>query len=99
MVAPTPWTLLFSWKPPPYEHHNGVLLGYTANVVTVTTGATSQLYSAADEITISVSIFKPFTVYTCSVAAFTEVGIGPFGSERSVQTPEYGKLTCNYFAK
>ncbi len=55
------------------------------------TGAVFQLYSPPDNTSISMSIFKPFTVYTCKVAAFNRVGTGPFSSEITVQTPEYGK--------
>lgn len=96
MVALTPWSLFFSWKPPPIEHHNGVLQGYEVNVVTDVTNATFQLYAASNEENMSAPIFKPFTVYACKVAAFTQVGIGPFVTEIIVQTPEFGKYNHHH---
>ena len=88
----SPWSLSFSWEPPYPEHWNGILLGYVINVTTAYTGATVQLFSGMAASTFSGNgLFDPYTVYECSIAAFTQVGTGPDSTVVTVRTLEYGK--------
>jgi len=47
-----------------------------------------QLYSDQRETNLSATIFKPYTVYRCAVAAFTTPGTGPYSDEVMILTPE-----------
>ena len=91
----TPWSLLFSWEPPYPEHWNGILLGYVINVTTVDTGTTIKLYSDVDTVNLTSSIFLPYTDYRCSIATFTQVGIGPYSTDVTIQTLQYCKNTAS----
>ena len=85
--ATTPRTLYFSWEPPLLEQQNGVILGYTVKIVS-DDNMRFQLYSNQREENLSATIFKPYTVYRCAVAAFTTPGTGPYSDEVMILTPE-----------
>ena len=90
--ATTPRTLHFSWEPPLLEQQNGVIVGYTVNIVSDDYSMMFQLYSDDHATNLSATIFKPYTVYRCAVAAFTTPGIGPYSNEAVILTPEDGKF-------
>ena len=85
---PTPRTLYFSWEPPLLELQNGVIIGYTVSIVSDDNGMMFQLYSDQHARNLSATIFKPYTVYRCAVAAFTTPGTGPYSDEVMILTPE-----------
>ena len=78
-----------TWEPPNEEDHNGMLIGYSINVTVGSTGASFTLTSVANSI--SITSLKPFTVYTCQIAALTLVGAGPYSIAFSVMTLQSGK--------
>ena len=49
-----------------------------------------QLTSTTTSLT--VSTLQPFTTYFCIIAASTSVGMGPFSTVVTLQTPEDGTL-------
>ena len=86
--ATTSHTLYFTWEPPLLEQQNGVILGYTVNIVSDDNSMMFQLYSDDHATNLSATVFKPYTVYRCAVAAFTTPGTGPYSDEEAVLTPE-----------
>ena len=86
--ATTPRTLYFSWEPPLLEQQNGVILGYIVKIVSDYKKMMFQLYSNQHETSLSATIFEPYTMYRCAVAAFTTPGTGPYSDEETVLTPE-----------
>ena len=92
--ATTPRTV-FSWEPPLLEQQNGVILGYIVNIVSDDKKMMFQLYSNQHETSLSASIFEPYTVYRCPVAAFTTPGAGPYSDEETVLTPEDSLVSNN----
>ena len=90
MEATTPRSLYFSWEPPLLERQNGVIIAYTVNIVS-DDNTMFQLYS--DHATnLSATIFKPYTVYRCAVAAITMPGTRPYSDDMVILTPENGKF-------
>ena len=80
--------VFLSWDPLDEEDQNGIILGYNVNVTVVSTGYTFQLSTTTASI--SVTSLKPFSVYIFHVAAFTEVGDGPYSIAINVTTQETG---------
>ena len=71
---------------------NGIIILYTINVTVADSGEMFQLTSTTTSLT--VSTLQPFTTYFCSIAASTSVGMGPFSTVITLQTPEDGMLLC-----
>ena len=82
-------TLVLSWEPPLPEDRNGIITNYTINITEMETGTQSQL--VADNTTITALPLHPHYTYSCTVAAETSVGLGPYTALRAVQMPEDGK--------
>ena len=78
-----------SWDPLPFTERNGVVLGYVVNLTDIGNGSSIQLYSESHNLT--VNFLRPYTTYSCIVAAYTRVETGPFSAEISVQTQETSK--------
>lgn len=88
-------SLLLSWVSPSFEDQNGLIVGYTVNV---TSPNDPQVYSEnvnGTNIVLNSSYIKPYTEYDISVAAYTEVDLGPFSVVVHVFTPEGGELLDN----
>ena len=69
-------SLRLSWNPPPDEHQNGEVLGYSITVTAVRAGTKLQYNSTSTSLT--VSDLHPYYTYHCRVAALTTAGMGPF---------------------
>ena len=81
--------VFFQWDLPPPQHQNGIIIDYIVNITALETGATfhmSTLY-----LNLTLHSLRPFTTYSCIVAARTSVGLGPFSTIVNVQTLEDGK--------
>ena len=89
--ATAPRTLYFSWEPPVLEQQNGVIIGYVVNIISEDNGMMFQIYSDSNTTNISATLFTPYTVYRCTVAATTVPGTGPYSNEVLILTPEDGK--------
>ena len=68
-------TVFITWKPPPIEHHNGLLRGYNIVISSETTAQVLN-YSTEDPYLL-ISNLQLNLEYTCQVAAFT-VKRGPY---------------------
>ena len=79
-------SIFLSWDPLPPEDQNGIILGYLINITDISREDTQQFSSDTHNLTIE--SLRPHTTYTCLVAAYTSVGMGPFSVEISVQTLE-----------
>ena len=82
-------TLVLSWEPPLPEDRNGIITNYTVNITEMETGRQFQLVT--DNTTITAFPLHPHYTYSCTVAAETSVGLGPYTALRAVQMPEDGK--------
>ena len=83
-----PHSVNFTWDPLPLEDQNGLIVGYVINVTVTATGRMFQLTSSTN--TLRVNFLEPFTIYICTIAAQTSVGLGPFSTTVAVMTPEDG---------
>ena len=82
-------TLVLSWEPPLPEDRNGIIINYTVNITEMETGTQFQLVT--DNTNITAFSLHPYYTYSCTVAAKTSVGLGPYTTPRPVQMPEDGK--------
>ena len=85
-----PTTAKLSWTPVPKEKQNGILIGYTVQVVGPDQSIVYEQAISANATSIEVPNLNPFTLYTFKVSAKTEAGSGPAASSSS-QTPEAGE--------
>ena len=90
-----PTTAELSWTPLPVEKRNGVINGYTIQVVGPDS---SQEISVQDAETTTVEVpgLGPFTSYTVHVSAMTKAGTGPVASISST-TPEGGETSMRSY--
>ena len=65
-----------SWKPPPAEHHNGQLIGYTVEVKDVN-GVSQQASKHTDSTFVKIDGLNSDTEYKFHVKARTAAGSGP----------------------
>ena len=65
-----------SWKPPPADHHNGQLIGYTVEIKDVD-GVSQQPSKQSDSTFAKIDGLKSDTVYKFHVSARTATGSGP----------------------
>ena len=91
-VATSSRSATVTWDPSPIAHQNGIIILYTINVTVADSGEMFQLTSTTTSLT--VSTLQPFTTYFCIIAASTSVGMGPFSTVVTLQTPEDGMLLC-----
>ena len=90
MATPTdPRSIALRWDPPLPEDRNGPITGYLVNVTVVETGEMFEINTTLT--TFGLFFLTPFTTYEFTIAASTEVGLGPFSEVVSVLTPEDGK--------
>ena len=79
---------IIQWKPPPAEHQNGIVVGYSVRVSSVDTTDEEIEFSVNNSSAI-VSDLHPFYSYRFAVAAVT-VAVGPFSNPITLQMPEAG---------
>ncbi len=87
-------SLQISWAPPLPEVQNGKIVGYTITVGVIGPQQLSpQSYFVAGdgELLFNLEGLHPFTNYSITVSASTQVGPGPPTSPQAIQTPEDGK--------
>ena len=78
-----------SWKPPPAEHHNGQLIGYTVEITDVN-GIPQQDSEQSDSNFVKIDGLNSDTEYKFHVSARTAAGSGP-AATISGHTAEGGK--------
>ena len=77
-----------SWNPPLQEERNGIITGYV--IAISRRGTDSQYMITSTNNSISLSMLKPYTTYTATVAAMTSVALGPPSTQLSFTTAEDG---------
>ena len=82
-------TLVLSWEAPLPEDRNGIITQYTVNITEMETGILLQL--ATNNTTVTAFSLHPHYTYSCTVAAETSIGLGPYTTPSAVQMPEDGK--------
>ena len=68
-----------------------MIVDYVVNIVSEDNGMMFQIYSNSNATNISATLFTPYIVYRCAVAATTVAGTGPYSDEVLILTPEDGK--------
>ena len=81
-------SIALRWDPPLPEDRNGPITSYLINVTVVETGEITEINTTLT--TFRLLFLTPFTTYEFTIAASTEVGLGPFSETVSVLTPEDG---------
>ena len=84
-----PTTAELSWTPLPEEKRNGVITGYTVQVVGPDQSTVDEQEVSANATSTKIPILNPFTSYTFKVRAKTKAGPGPAASKQ-FKTPEEG---------
>lgn len=79
------------WDPPNVAEQNGIIIEYTINVTAVETGEEFEINTDNSTFT-TVSNLRPFTTYQFIIAASTSVGMGPFSTVFTHNTPQDGKI-------
>ena len=84
-----PRTIHMSWDPPPFNQRNGIILRYSINITTLTDQC--EVYSSlSTSNSYTVNSLRPYTSYSCSVAAETSVGRGTYITQNT-RLPEDGE--------
>ena len=83
--------IFLTWDPPLFEEQNGVITGYTINVMLNETEESFELLSDTESIT--ADLFRPFSNYIFKIAGQTAVGVGTFSYPITVMTLEDGRRT------
>lgn len=78
------------WQAPDLEDQNGIIAGYSINLILVSTGQSIQMMSTTTNLFLD--DLQPFTTYTFRVAAMTSVGVGPYSIATSIMTEETGRF-------
>ena len=77
-----------TWSPPLPEDQNGNITAFFINASVV---GSDEMFQLVSESTIlEIETLTPFTTYSFLIAASTSVGLGPFSTVLTVQTPEDG---------
>ena len=78
----------FDWSPPRQEDQNGIITNYLLDITALDRNHTLQI--VATYTTAYVNNLKPYTTYSCMVAAETISGPGPFSFPINITMPEDG---------
>ena len=89
VIARNATTVLVSWVPPPPEERNGIVQGYSVQVVGVNTEEELTYNINATEIIIG--SLHPFYSYRVTVATVT-IAHGPFSNPLTFKMPPFGNL-------
>ena len=84
MVSGNSMVLTATWSVP--DPANGVLLNYT-----ITCNGSISVTFPAPAVTVTVAGLQPYTVYSCSVVARTNGGVGDASNTAEERTAEDGK--------
>ena len=86
-----------SWRQPPIEERNGVIISYTIVLVELPTNTTLIYQREGNHTELLVQELHPYYEYRCSVVAATQVGASPFSDSVTIRTAEDGKANeLNY---
>ena len=83
-------TISLSWQQPAPETRNGLILGYSVRISSVSSAETREITTVNTNLT--VTSLAPYTLYECVVAAYTSVGAGPPSDIILAQTEPTSKI-------
>ena len=86
-------SLTFSWAPPPSSQQNGDIVGYSLQLLEVDTGERLN-YTVTSQTVFTAPRLHPYYSYVCTLAAYTEAGVGPYTEAITQRTLEDGEITC-----
>ena len=97
----SPSTLFISWQPPALEEQNGIITSYSVLLTEVPTNTTTTYQRDSSHTEILITDLHPHYEYSCSVAAWTSAGLGPYGTPFTVTTHHDGEcmLVLPYLSK
>ena len=84
-------SLSISWRPPPFNNQNGIIVGYVIHLLEIVTGNNHTINTNGLHTETFITSLHPYYTYQFTVAAQT-VDIGPFSPIGVVQTDEHGML-------
>lgn len=84
-------TLSITWQPPAPEGQNGIIISYTVLLNELPTNTTYTYQRDGSHTEILITDLHPYYEYSCSVAAETSVGLGPFSVPFSLTTQQEGE--------
>ena len=88
-------TFTLSWSPPLPSQRNGVITSYLINC---SSGDSIINTTKTSSTSLTITGLEPFTNYTCSVSAATNLGDGP-AAENTTSTNEDSKFTLHLLLK
>lgn len=88
-------SILIKWQPPPYEHMNGIILGYKINCLTNETKFNLNLNTNASTRAIILGNLIENMSYCVKVAAYTRPGIGPFTRLECIEMTHFNLLKAH----
>ena len=89
-------SVTFSWLPVLDYEQNGFVVTYTIRIIETRSGYVVQRAISSSLNSATINSLRPFTSYSCSIAASTSVGMGPFSTALTIITLQDGKNYCNY---
>ena len=81
--------LSISWRPPPFNSQNGIIVGYTIRLLERVTSNVRTIETDGPNTEIFVTSLHPYYAYEFTVAAQT-VAVGPFSPIGTIRTDEDG---------
>ena len=85
------------WDEPPFEQQNGDIIGYIVRAVLHDTPTQLDIVNVTTS-TFTATSLKQSTRYDASVAAMTQVGIGPYSKPVSITTIQLGTTLLYIFS-
>ncbi|GFU30687.1 roundabout homolog 2 [Nephila pilipes] len=83
-----------SWSPPPPQHRNGLLQGYSIRILDNSSQLHAQITTNATTTSVTLTNLTIGSVYNIKAAALTASGMGPFSPSIHPKI-EYGTVTYN----
>ena len=83
--------LSIKWRPPPFEHQNGIIVGYTIRLLENVTENIYVTETDGPHTEIFITSLHPYYIYEFTVAAKT-VYAGPYSAPDLIQMDEDGEF-------
>ena len=88
-------SIMASWQTPTVSEQNGIIRQYALAILDTASGEETTLVSFGTSV--NATGLKPFTSYSCKVAAFT-VAYGPYSGSVNVTTQQDGKDKATFLS-
>lgn len=79
------------WEAPELEEQNGIIISFNISLLELPTNVTLTYQQAGLHTELVINSLHPYYEYSCSVAAATEVGAGPFSTPFVIRTDYDGE--------